>query len=169
MRIYSTYWNEAEAAVGRIDAAKARWIKELAFINHKRQSGDKPYEYVKVGKDLAPERAEYFKKELLDELMAVAPLVKKYIKPEITFRGIDLSSGAEISGGNLPGIANVRGAGAKIIMKVDPAMVKGDFTVKSSGDTITLSGSDAEALAIAVKAFYNVVDIKGGWLLDSVQ
>lgn len=160
---------EAEAAVGRIDAAKARWIKELAFINHKRQSGDKPYEYVKVGKDLAPERAEYFKKELLDELMAVAPLVKKYIKPEITFRGIDLSSGAEISGGNLPGIANVRGAGAKIIMKVDPAMVKGDFTVKSSGDTITLSGSDAEALAIAVKAFYNVVDIKGGWLLDSVQ
>ena len=96
--------------------------------------------------------------------MAIAPLVKKYIKPQITFRGIDLSNGAEISGGTLPGIANVKGAKAKIIMHIDPSMVKGDFTVKSSGNTITISGFDAEALAIAVKAFYNVVDIKGAWL-----
>lgn len=75
-----------------------------------------------------------------------------------------MSNGAEISGGTLPGIANVKGAKAKIIMRIEPSMVKGDFTVKSSGNTITISGFDAEALAIAVKAFYNVVDIKGAWL-----
>lgn len=159
----------ARSAVERIDAAKARWIKELAFINHKRQSGDKPYEYVKVGKDLTPERAEYFKKELLDELMAIAPLVRKHVKPEINFRGIDLSDGAEISGGTLPGITHIDGAKTKIIFKIDPAMATDDFTVKSSGNTITLSGNNASALNTAVKAFYNVVDIKGAWLLDSAQ
>ena len=155
---------ETAAAVKRFEAAKVRWIKELGFITHKRQSSNKPYEYVRVGKELSPERAEYFKKEILDELMRIVPLVRKYVKPEISFRGIDLSRGAEITGGNIPGIANVKGAKAKIILKIDPAMVKGDFTVTHSGNVITVSGYDAEALALGIKALVNMTDNKGSWL-----
>ena len=158
---------DAQGAVSRIEAAKKRWIDEIGFIKAKRGNPNAPYEYVKISRDMPTARAELFKKEILDELALLRPVVRKYLKPVITCYGMDLSGGAEISGGTLDGVVNRKGAPVKITLGTDKSVAAGDFRIlrDPAKKTVRVIAGDAEALKLGIRALERNIIHTGDWLM----
>ncbi len=158
---------EIVPALRRADTAKKRWVAELAFYPVKRASSDKPYEYVTLGRNLSPEQAEYFKKEILDELMELRPLVSKYITPEVRCFGFDLSRGAKITGGkSLCGIRHNPESAVEIRLEISSRQHPGDYSITDDRDTgrITITGGDQKGLDLGIRALENSQENFGNWM-----
>ena len=154
-------------ALERTEAARKRWLDELAFYPVTRGPADKPYEYMAVGKNLSPKRAEYFKKEILDELIELRPLVAKHIQPEIRCFGFDISRGARITGGkDLDGIRHNPDATVEIILETSPQQAPGDYVIANdhSANRITISGCDQKGLELGILALENSPEHFGDWI-----
>ncbi len=158
---------EIVPALRRADAARKRWLDELAFHPVKRASSDKPYEYMSLGRNLSPERAEYFKKEILDELMELQPLTSKYIPSEVRCSGLDLSRGAKITGGkSLNGIRHNPEAAVKIRLETSPRQHPGDYSIAydRAAGRITICGGDQKGLELGIRAMENSLEHFGDWM-----
>jgi len=155
------------AVLAKIRAHQARRLTELKFHPVKRGPAGKAYEYMAVGENLPPVRAERFKKEILDELVSMLPYLQKYLKPEITWRGIDLSEGAKIVGGTLEGVMNNPQGTVTIRLDTDNVRGNGDYRIDVSPDkkTVSVIGGDGAGLELGKKAFLMNLKTPDNWFM----
>ena len=156
------------AQLAKVTAHSKKRLADLAFRKHpasaKQSSG--PYEYVKLGPDMTPVQAELFKKSILDDLMLLKPFAAKYLRPEINYKGVDLSNGAVISGNcDIPGVTHDPEANAAITCTIDSMIGKNDWRIAVNGSNITISAGDKAGLALGIKMFTHNLDISGKFFL----
>ncbi len=156
------------AAISKVSANSKRRLKKLAFRKHdaSARQTDKPYQYVTLGPDMTPVESELFKKSILDDLMLLKPFAEKYLRPEVNYRGIDLSSGAKISGAKVPEVKNTPSAKKEIICSIVPALGARDWRISVNDDKIMISGGDKAGLELGIKMFTHELDISGAFFCN---
>ena len=98
--------------------------------------------------------------------MVLKPFAEKYLSPEVSYCGIDLSGGAKISGAQIPGVKNDPAAEKEIVCSIGKGLAAKDWRIAVENNRITISGGDEEGLKLGIKMFLNELDISGGFFYN---